>query len=564
VDARAPGPSAPATTPAPVLLKPLKPLHPLWLLAMAAAGAVQSAAMVDPAAWPLPLLAIALLAAAVGGATPRQAGALGWTFGCAWLLASTWWLYISLHRYGGLAAPLAAAAVLLLCAALSLYLALAMAWVARQRCRRPSGQPARPLADASRFAAAWLAAELARAEIFTGFPWAATGYSQVDGPLAVLAPWLGVYGLGALVAWAGAAAGLALRGWREGRLHGGNLDGGGRRGTSVSRPLVLAVAVLALPAAWGLLRGAPDFTRPSGSLRVALLQTNVAQDEKFAAEHLPATLDWVARALLAARADLVVAPETAVPLLPEQLAELAPGYWTALQQHFGTPGGPVALVGVPLGSYERGYTNSVVGLSPATAHTPADQPEAGYRYDKTHLVPFGEFIPTGFRWFTELMNIPLGDFNRGPQHPPAFAVGRERVAPNICYEDLFGEALALRFADEASAPTVLANVGNIGWFGNTIAVPQHLLVTRLRTLELQRPMLRATNTGATAVVDHRGVVTAQLPPFTVGVLEATVQGREGLTPFARWASAAGLWPLWALAALGLGWPVHRASAAGRP
>ena len=529
-----------------------------WLLAVAVAGAAQSWAMVDPAAWPLPLLAIALLAAAVGGATPRQAAALGWCFGCAWLLASTWWLYISLHRYGGLAAPLAAAAVLLLCAALSLYLALAMAWVARQRGRRPPGQGAHPLADATRFAAAWLAAELARAVIFTGFPWAATGYSQVDGPLAVLAPWLGVYGLGALVAWAGAAGGLTWRGWRD-----GSLRGGGRRGASVTVPLVLAVAVLALPAAWGLLRGAPDFTRPSGSLRVALLQTNVAQDEKFAAEHLPATLAWVSQALLAARADLVVAPETAVPLLPEQLAELSPGYWPALQQHFGAPGGPVALVGVPLGSYERGYTNSVVGLSPATAHTPAGQPEAGYRYDKTHLVPFGEFIPTGFRWFTELMNIPLGDFNRGPQQPPAFAVGRERVAPNICYEDLFGEELARRFSDQATAPTVLVNVGNIGWFGDTIAVPQHLLVTRLRTLELQRPMLRATNTGATAVVDHRGVVTALLPPFTVGVLEATVQGREGLTPFARWASAAGLWPLWALAALGLAWPAGRVDAASR-
>ena len=133
-------------------------LSPLWLLAVAAAGAAQSWAMVDPAAWPLPLLAIALLAAGVGGATPRQAAALGWCFGCAWLLASTWWLYISLHRYGGLAAPLAVAAVVLLCAALSIYLALVMAWVARQRSGRPAGHRERPLADATRFAAAWLAA----------------------------------------------------------------------------------------------------------------------------------------------------------------------------------------------------------------------------------------------------------------------------------------------------------------------------------------------------------------------------------------------------------------------
>jgi apolipoprotein N-acyltransferase len=252
--------------------------------------------------------------------------------------------------------------------------------------------------------------------------------------------------------------------------------------------------------------------------------------------------------MTAARADLVVTPETAVPLLPDQLAELAPDYWPALQSHFGQAGGPAALVGVPLGSYEQGYTNSVVGLSAATLAGPA------YRYDKTHLVPFGEFIPTGFRWFTELMNIPLGDFNRGPRIPPSFAVRGERVAPNICYEDLFGEELALRFADESSAPTVLANVSNIGWFGDSIAVPQHLVISRMRSLELQRPMIRATNTGATAVIDHRGVVSAQLPPFSRGVLAAAVQGRQGLTPFARWSAAAGLWPLWALALLGLAWP----------
>ncbi len=155
------------------------------------------------------------------------------------------------------------------------------------------------------------------------------------------------------------------------------------------------------------------------------------------------------------------------------------------------------------------------------------------------------------------MHIPLGDFNRGPLNPPSFAVGGARVAPNICYEDLFGEELARRFADAASAPTVLVNISNIGWFGDSIAIPQHLNISRLRSLELQRPMLRATNTGATAVIDHRGVVLQTLPPFTVGVLNATVQGREGLTPFARWAAAAGLWPLWALALLGLAWPVGR-------
>ena len=515
----------------------------VWLPLAALGGAVQSIASFETALWPLPLVAMALLAWAVGGATARGAAALGWAFGTGWLCAATWWLYISMHRYGGLPWPLAAAAVLLLSAFLSLYLGLAMAWVARRQRRRP-------WRDATRFAAAWLAAELARGVLFTGFPWAASGYSQVDGPLAVLAPWIGVYGIGALMAWAAALAGYTLRAstarWRP------------KDGPRPPWPPAVgaALAVLLLPALWGAVQGAPDFTQPSQHLRVALLQTNVAQDEKFAIERLPDALSWVAKALANAQADLVITPETAVPLLPDQLQEIAPGYWPALQRQFNRAGGPAALVGVPLGNATQGYTNSVVGLA-------AGGPAAGYRYDKTHLVPFGEFIPLGFHWFTELMQIPLGDFNRGPDNPPSFTVRGERVAPNICYEDLFGEELARRFAVEATAPTVLANISNIGWFGHTIALPQHLIISRMRSLELQRPMLRATNTGMTAVIDHRGVVTGALKPFTQGVLQATVQGRTGLTPFARWAAAWGLWPLLALALAGMLLPRPRGRMPGQ-
>lgn len=471
--------------------------------ALAAAGALQTVAFVHTAAWPLAWLATALLVGAVARQPPARAFLLGWAYGFGWLAAGTWWLFISLHRYGGLAAPLAAAAVALLAAALSLYLALATAAYARWRSGRVG-------VDAALFAGLWLLAELARGVLFTGFPWVASGYAQIDGPLAALLPWIGVYGTGALMA--GLAVVLAAGWWARGSV-----------------AVLLAVLAL-LPTA--------DFTRPTGTLQLALLQPQVAQDEKFAADHLPGTLAWVARALTESRADLVIAPETAVPLLPDQLADLAPGYWDALTAHFSAPG-RAALVGVPLGSFDVGYTNSVIGLSAG----------APYRYDKTHLVPFGEFIPWGFRWFTNLMNIPLGDFTRGPLRPPSFPVAGERIAPNICYEDLFGEELAQRFADPAQAPTVLANLSNIGWFGPTIAVPQHLAISRTRSLELQRPMVRATNTGATAVVDHQGRVTALWPPGERGVLQATVQGRDGNTPFARWAAAAGLWPLLAAALL---------------
>jgi apolipoprotein N-acyltransferase len=479
-----------------------------WLLTAAALGALQTLAFVHTAAWLLPLLGLAWLVSRLDRSRPAQAAGLGWCYGTGWLVAGVWWLFISMHRYGGLPAPLAALAVLALCGGLSLYLALACAAYARWRSHRGR--------DALLFAALWLLAELARGVLFTGFPWVASGYSQVDAPLAGLAPWVGVYGMGAVLAFAGAAIARCIPP-RAARW----------------RWAPLSVAVL-LVAGAGLLPN--RFSAPTGELSVTLLQTDVKQDEKFVIERMPETLAWVGHALLQAGDDLVVAPETAVPLLPEQLDDFVPGYWQALQTHFSVPG-RAALVGVPLGDFDHGYTNSVVGLSPGPA----------YRYDKTHLVPFGEFVPYGFRWFTEMMNIPLGDFMRGVANPPSFAVAGQRVAPNICYEDLFGEELARRFVDPALAPTVFANVGNIAWFGDTIAIPQHLNISRLRTLEFQRPMLRATNTGATAIIDHRGQVSTALAPYARGALRGHVQGRSGITPYAWWVSRASLWPLFAAA-----------------
>ncbi|MEO7338218.1 MAG: apolipoprotein N-acyltransferase [Caldimonas sp.] len=480
---------------------------------VAALGALQTLAYVHTVAWPLQLGCVALLARRVLASAPRRAALLGLAYGTAWLGAGTWWLYISLHDYGGLPAWLTVVAVALLSSLLSLYMALAMA--AFSLARRGS-----PLHDAMLFGAAWLLAELARAEIFTGFPWIASGYAHVDSPLAGFAPWVGVYGIGFI--------GAALAAWVASRRHRGLRDWVGSAGA------VVGVLVL------GQVAGTASFSSSSGRLAVTLLQGNVPQDEKFAAERLPATLAWTSEQLRAARGDLVVAPETVIPLLPDQLD---PEYWLTVLDHFQL-GRQSAIVGLPLGDPESGYTNSAAGISASTAHLPGGY----YRYDKHHLVPFGEFIPLGFHWFTQMMNIPLGDFNRGPLAAPSFVVKDQRVAPNICYEDLFGEELAKRFGDAGTAPTIFANISNIAWFGKSIAIDQHLQISRMRTLEFERPMLRATNTGATAVIDYRGRVTAMLEPYTQGVLDAVVEGRNGLTPFARWAGAFGLWPAWLLGA----------------
>jgi apolipoprotein N-acyltransferase len=293
-----------------------------------------------------------------------------------------------------------------------------------------------------------------------------------------------------------------------------------------------------VPGLIGAARGEADEAAQSrGRLGVALLQGNIPQDEKFIPGGGIATaLSWYGEQLQSATASIVITPETALPLLPSQLP---PGYLDAIAARYAS-GTQAAIVGLPLGD-GRLYTNTVLGFGPGQG-TP-------YRYDKHHLVPFGEFIPRMFRWFTEMMNIPLGDFRSGGLAQPSFEWRGQRIAPNICYEDLFGEEIGANFRDEASAPTVLLNVSNIAWFGNTIAIDQHLAISRMRALEFQRPMVRATNTGATVVIDHRGRVTHALPRHTRGVLVAEVEGRAGLTLYAMWVSRLGLWPLWGLGLL---------------
>jgi len=466
----------------------------LWALALALWPLVQ-AGVPDRGAW-------------------REAAWRGGAFAIGALAATFWWLHVSMHQVGGMPAWLSVAAVLALAAGLGLYTALAAAlWVAGVRAL---GWARAPWAASAWFAVVWLGAELLRGTWWTGFPWGASGYAHVDSALAPLAPWLGVYGLGAL------SAGAAMR---------------------LAAPLARGRALLVLLLALGLVQALPDndhWTRPvDATLQVELLQANIAQTEKFdPAQGVREALDWYGQHLHGSTARLVVAPETALPLLPEQLP---PRYWAQLQARFaGTAGegAQLALVGLPWRPAGQGYRNAVLALGP--------EPVGGWRYDKHHLVPFGEFIPMGFAWLVRTMQIPLGEFEAGPLGPPPLAWAGQRLALNICYEDLFGEELARPFAQPGQAPTLLINVSNIAWFGDTVAVDQHLNISRMRALELGRPMLRATNTGATAIIDHRGQVQAQLPRFTRGALLGQVQGREGLTPYARWAAHWGLWPWWLL------------------
>ena len=474
-------------------------------------------------------------------------------------MAATWgWLYVSMHRYGGLPSWLAALAVLLLAAGLSLYFAAAGGvWVALFRrsilsARMTEGRYATQtdgmtLAEFKQglfgillFGALWTLAELCRGQLLTGFPWGAGGYAHLQSTLAGYAHWLGVYGIGAIAAWVAMGVPVVVSIFMAGRTKAWLMLG-----------LILIMVSVVTPI--GLQNSGAEFTQAAGKLKVRLLQGNIPQDEKFIpGQGVKQALTWYGEQLLANTEPLVVTPETAIPVLPQQLS---PPYWQAIKNKYAPPlaqdqladqkpnqlsdplpvAPQTALIGLPMGAAGVGYTNSALALGPD---------EVAYRYDKLHLVPFGEFVPPFFQWFVRMMNMPLGDFAQ--DRPPAGVLKwqGQRLLPQICYEDLFGEEMARYFAKPEQAPTVFVNMSNLAWFGDTTAIPQHVAISRMRAMEFQRPILRATNTGLTGLVDARGEVTASLPNFTRGSLVLEFEGRVGLTPYALWTSQWGLAPLW--------------------
>ena len=450
--------------------------------------------------WPLQLIALATLFYSAQQMTSIQRVAwLGWAFAFSSLAIGTHWLYVSLHDYGGLHPLLTVSAVLLLAAGLGLLYAAALAaaaWLSH-RIKNIS------IAYLLIMPACWMLADWTRGWIFTGFSWLATGYAHTASPLSAYAAYVGVYGLSWL---AGLLAGcIALM------LH------------QKSRNKLALGLLLGLPL-FGLILQTHSWTTPIGSqITVRLLQGNVAQEMKFAPNQLNQTLLMYQQMLIEQPADLIVTPETALPVFPSEL----PADYLKNLSDFAQTTRSQLIIGLPWTTAPDVYFNSVLGLGTNNT-TP-------YRYDKHHLVPFGEFIPLGAHWFINLMHIPLGDFTRGQEIQAAMPVKDQWILPNICYEDLFGEEIAhqLRAAQQQGKPvaSVLLNVSNIAWFGDTIALPQHLQISQMRTLETGRPMLRATNTGATAIINAQGELLASLPAFERATLTGQVQGMQGQTPY---------------------------------
>lgn len=499
--------------------------------------------------WALPFVQILVLAAffvhIYRAPSALSAAGYAFTFGVSNFTLGLYWLYVSMHEYGGLASPLAALGVLALACFLSLFTisaALLGRWASSVA---HVGQHALPwprqVLTMATWASAWTLLEWLRGTVLTGFPWMNTGYAHIEGVLAPWAPVTGVYGLTWLAAFASAAIAMLAR----------DKDSANDARAAIGVGLAIVSGLI------GIGLGHVAWTQPHGNpLIVRLVQGNVPQSEKFDPDLIDQGIRrYLELANLAPKSpdgkpDLIVLPETVVPLFQDQLA---PELW---QQwlHIAAAHHATVLMGVPLRSPSRDhYTNSAIAFNADTPLAELTSGRTAMRYDKHHLVPFGEFVPRGFRWFVDAMHIPLGDFDRGGIRQPLFAIKGQHVAPDICYEDVFGEEIIQSVRDSRALGTganILVNISNLAWFGDTWALRQHLQISRMRALETGRPMVRATNTGMTAAIAPDGVVRASLEPMRPGVLDVEIQGTQGLTPYVQ----SGNWPVlaWSLTLLLLG------------
>ncbi len=479
---------------------------------------------------PLPLQALpfvqlitlaVLFACSVHASSTRQALGQAWLFGVGNFATGLYWLYISMHDFGNLHPALAALAVALLAAALAGFVVAAI-WLIRVLQPRRGSPWLQALLLATLTASVWTLFEWLRGSLLTGFPWLNIAYAHVDGFFAGWAAILGSYA----ISWSAAFCAAALSLLTPAHMH--------------SKPPAVALLVSAVLGALSLYWQQLEWAKPEGSPILArLVQGNIPQSQKFDPQYfLEGIRTYQYMSALpekeaGAQPELIVLPETVVPLMQYLLSEQEWQIWIDIAKRQQA----TVILGVPMSDPDNPsyYTNSLITISPTT--TPQDiLQRQTMQYNKFHLVPFGEFVPQGFRWFIDMMQIPLGEFARGDTRQQNFALNNLLIAPNICYEDVFGEEIirAVRPAQQDSGANILINSSNLAWFGDSWALRQHLQISRVRAMESARPMLRATNTGATAAIDHTGAILAMVTPNQRAILDVEVQGMSGLTPYVRW------------------------------
>ena len=467
-----------------------------------ALGCLFTAAFAPAGLWPLaPVLLLPFFYVCL--TLPGRAAAVhGFCFGLGLFLCGTYWIYLSVTGPGQAAWWIGAFLVVALSLIMACYLA-ATAWLINYLTR---SQPLYLLLVAP---AAWTLLEWLRGWLLSGFPWMSLGYSQIDTALAGWAPVLGVYGVSLLLVLSSSAALLAI------------LERGRQRW--------LALACVLLPWLAGAVLTQVEWTAASGPvIRTTVIQAGVPQELKWLPEQRELTKQFYSAATLAATGSrLVVWPEVAIPSVTDREEQ----YIAALRAI-----GRRNQQAIVFGILEREFLPD----GGANIYNSLLLLEGNGRqvYRKRHLVPFGEYfpVPPAVREWLRMMNLPFTDLLPGDDEQELLTLADgNRLAVAICYEDSFGAELLYALP----AATVLINVSNDAWFGDSIAPHQHLQIARMRSLEIGRFTVRATNTGISAFIDAAGHLLQTGAQFEAVQMTADIEPRSGMTPYAR----CGNWPV---------------------
>jgi apolipoprotein N-acyltransferase len=464
------------------ILERFRPLLSLLL------GALLALAFAPFFLWPLAILIPAMLFwLNRNESSLRRLFASGWLFGVGYFGCGVYWIYNSLHDFG-MAAPAVAGAITAL---MVVYLALApgfvlLCWRLAQKFLGNAAIWSLPLL--------WFSFEWLKGWFGTGMPWLSLGYSQTPSPLAGFAPLVGVYGIGALCILMSVTLVVLLD----------------------KRRYPLVALLLAVPmAGYGLQQ--VDWTEAMDTpLKVTMVQGNIPQQLKWRGDQRDNIFNTYWRETSQHwDSDLIIWPETALPGHSLQISDsLLPALHAAAREH-----DTVILSGLVYSDPgQSAFYNSVMQFG-----------QQGGLYHKRHLVMFGEYYP--MRWLLDslrgLISIPYSDLAQGPEQQELMQVEGYRLGVSICFEDVFSRDVLLALPQA----NLLVNISNDAWFGNSTAPHQHMQIAQMRSLESERVMMRATNTGVTAFIDHKGRVLAVSDQFTTQSISQVVQGRRGATPF---------------------------------
>ena len=478
-------------------------------LLLFSSGALLPLALAPFNFWPIAIPCIAVLFYKLQHQSLKQAIVKASVFGFAMFFAGVSWVYVSIHEHGFIPAPLALLATTLFCLFLALLFALPFALSALIPQRSSSWLLGLP--------AIWVLSEWFRSWIFTGFPWLYAGYSHTDTWLSGWAPIGGVMWLSFITALAAATLaqiGQTLIGRKQPI----------QVGVKISCLLLVALTTS------GYLLHSVTWTQETGKkLSVVLIQPNTDQNKKWSASERQSILDQLQEQTEPHwGVDLIVWPEAAIPATPKRVSGFLIGMDKAAKVNQ-----TALLTGIPTQDRSSGkYYNSVLALGAASG-----------QYDKTRLVPFGEYVPLEglLRGLIRLFNLPMSSFSLGAQDQSLLTIAGEPMATAICYEIVYPDLVA-RISREA---TLLLTVSNDAWFGDSFAPQQHMQMARMRAIENAKPMLRGTSNGVTAIVDHRGKIEKQLEQFSAGELSGNITPRSGQTFFVQ----TGSWPVVVMALL---------------